>query len=196
MAPLRFVDGDVEDVRAPRGEGAHAWRSSTYAAGAGSPAPGQPPVRRIRTVILRRPLRQVPPPPAPSAAPTPAGTAARRNTPQGSPISPLLANVALYVLDEAWQNEGRRLGTLVRYCDDFVVLSPTEQRAELARELAARVLEQFGMRLHPERRGLETGHHATGPVPDATEVPACRPSYPGDWCCRRTASDVRWLRAE
>ncbi|MEY9988244.1 group II intron reverse transcriptase/maturase [Streptomyces sp. V4I8] len=40
-------------------------------------------------------------------------------TPQGSPISPLLANVALHVLDEAWQGEGRRLGVLVRYCDDF-----------------------------------------------------------------------------
>ena len=61
-------------------------------------------------------------------------------TPQGSPISPLLANIALHVLDEAWQHEGRRLGTLVRYCDDFVVLSPTEQRAGQARELAARVL--------------------------------------------------------
>lgn len=75
-------------------------------------------------------------------------------TPQGSPISPLLANVALHVLDEAWQREGRRLGTLVRYCDDFVVLSPTEQRAEQARELAARVLERLGMRLHPEKTGI------------------------------------------
>ncbi|WP_393073457.1 group II intron reverse transcriptase/maturase [Streptomyces sp. LN704] len=75
-------------------------------------------------------------------------------TPQGSPFPPLLANIALHVLDEAWQNEGRRLGTLVRYCDDFVVLSPTEQRAEQARELAARVLEQLGMRLHPEKTGI------------------------------------------
>src|SRR5829696_7821512 len=49
-------------------------------------------------------------------------------TPQGSPISPLLANIALHVLDQAWQHEGRRLGTLVRYCDDFVVLSPSRQR--------------------------------------------------------------------
>jgi hypothetical protein len=47
------------------------------------------------------------------SAPTGAGT------PQGSPISPLLANIVLHVLDEAWQHEGRRLGVLVRYCDDF-----------------------------------------------------------------------------
>ncbi|MFJ4593869.1 MULTISPECIES: group II intron reverse transcriptase/maturase [unclassified Kitasatospora] len=75
-------------------------------------------------------------------------------TPQGSPISPLLANVALHVLDEAWQDRGRRLGTLVRYCDDFVVLSPTMQRAEQARELAAEVLGGLGMRLHPEKSGI------------------------------------------
>jgi group II intron reverse transcriptase/maturase len=75
-------------------------------------------------------------------------------TPQGSPISPLLANIALHVLDEAWQHEGRRLGTLVRYCDDFVVLSPTGYRAEQARELAAKVLERLGMRLHPDKSGI------------------------------------------
>jgi group II intron reverse transcriptase/maturase len=75
-------------------------------------------------------------------------------TPQGSPVSPLLANVALHVLDEAWQTHGRRLGVLVRYCDDFVVLSPTRDRAEQARELAARVLGGLGMRLHPEKSGI------------------------------------------
>ncbi|MFG2919700.1 group II intron reverse transcriptase/maturase [Kitasatospora sp. NPDC048298] len=75
-------------------------------------------------------------------------------TPQGSPISPLLANIALHVLDEAWQDQGRRLGTLVRYCDDFVVLSPTRERAEQARELAERMLDGLGMRLHPEKSGI------------------------------------------
>jgi RNA-directed DNA polymerase len=39
-------------------------------------------------------------------------------TPQGSPISPLLANVALHVLDQAWARQGRSLGVLVRYADD------------------------------------------------------------------------------
>jgi group II intron reverse transcriptase/maturase len=75
-------------------------------------------------------------------------------TPQGSPISPLLANIALHVLDEAWQERGGRLGTLVRYCDDFVVLTPTRQRAEQARDLAAQVLGGLGMRLHPEKSGI------------------------------------------
>ena len=70
-------------------------------------------------------------------------------TPQGSPISPLLANIALHVLDEAWAANGRRLGTLVRFCDDFVVLCPTEERAKAARDLAAATLAPIGLRLHP-----------------------------------------------
>jgi len=72
-------------------------------------------------------------------------------TPQGSPISPLLANIALHVLDEAWSVDGRRLGTLVRYCDDFVVLCPTEERAEAARDLAAETLAKLGLHLHPDK---------------------------------------------
>jgi RNA-directed DNA polymerase len=70
-------------------------------------------------------------------------------TPQGSPVSPLLANIALHVLDQAWARQGRSLGTLVRYADDFVILCPTQQRAEQARLLAAETLATLGLHLHP-----------------------------------------------
>jgi RNA-directed DNA polymerase len=43
-------------------------------------------------------------------------------TPQGGVISPLLANIYLHVLDRYWQTECAQLGTLVRYCDDFVIV--------------------------------------------------------------------------
>src|SRR4051794_23456998 len=72
-------------------------------------------------------------------------------TPQGSPISPLLANVALHGLDEAWQRNGRRLGVLVRYADDLVVLCPAKLRAEQARQLVGEVLGPLGLQLHPDK---------------------------------------------
>ncbi|HEV2070739.1 MAG TPA: group II intron reverse transcriptase/maturase, partial [Acidimicrobiales bacterium] len=72
-------------------------------------------------------------------------------TPQGSPISPLLANIALHLLDEEWARTGRRLGTLVRYADDHVVLCPTRERAELARLKVTAILDRLGLRLHPEK---------------------------------------------
>ena len=85
-------------------------------------------------------------------------------TPQGGILSPLLANVALSVLDdhfaEAWQAMGgssarhrrrhRGLATyrLVRYADDFVVLvSGTRAHAEALREETAAVLAPLGLRL-------------------------------------------------
>jgi RNA-directed DNA polymerase len=81
--------------------------------------------------------------------------------PQGSPISPLLANIALHVLDQAWAARGWQLGALARYCDDFVVVCPTQDRAEAARGLAAGVLAGLGLRLHPDKTRvvcLQGGH--------------------------------------
>jgi group II intron reverse transcriptase/maturase len=72
-------------------------------------------------------------------------------TPQGSPISPLMANIALHVLDEEWQRSGPRPGALIRYCDDFVVVCPTQARAEQAREQAAQILAKIGLQLHPDK---------------------------------------------
>lgn len=85
-------------------------------------------------------------------------------TPQGGILSPLLANVALSVLDEhfaeAWQAAGtsyqrfkrRQQGfatyRLVRYADDFVVLvAGTAAHAADLREEVAVVLAPMGLRL-------------------------------------------------
>lgn len=72
-------------------------------------------------------------------------------TPQGSPVSPLLANIALHALDEEWNRTGKRLGVLVRFCDDFVVLCPNKARAEAARDQATAILEPLGLHLHPDK---------------------------------------------
>jgi len=72
-------------------------------------------------------------------------------TPQGSPISPLMANIALHSLDDAWAAGGHRLGVLVRYADDLVVVCPTREGAEQAQRRAATALGPLGLRLHPDK---------------------------------------------
>jgi len=72
-------------------------------------------------------------------------------TPQGSPVSPLLANVALSVLDEDWRDHSGQLGVLVRFADDFVVLCATKARAEAARQRVITILGRLGLRLHPDK---------------------------------------------
>ena len=63
-------------------------------------------------------------------------------SPQGSPISPLLANVYLNALDRAWEDGHGGLGVLVRYSDDLVILCRTKAQAEAAmRELRALLAE-------------------------------------------------------
>ena len=63
------------------------------------------------------------------------------------------------MLDEAWAAKGHRFGTLVRFCDDFVVLCSTERRAEEARRLAADTLAPIGLRLHPDKTTIVCLRH-------------------------------------
>ena len=72
-------------------------------------------------------------------------------TPQGSPISPLLCNIALSILDEELTKAKRQTGKLIRFADDWVVLCPTKERAEMARSIAETVLATLGLRLHPDK---------------------------------------------
>lgn len=51
-------------------------------------------------------------------------------TPQGGVISPLLSNIYLHVLDTLWMRHSAPLGVLVRYADDFVVMSKTRSQCE------------------------------------------------------------------
>lgn len=75
-------------------------------------------------------------------------------TPQGGVISPLLANIYLDYLDKTWEEQGRHLGTLIRYADDFVVLSRTRREAERAMKGIRILLERLKLQLHPEKTKL------------------------------------------
>lgn len=79
---------------------------------------------------------------------------ATSGTPQGGVISPLLANVYLDALDEAWAREGRHLGRLVRYADDFVVLCRKRSQAETALQRIREILERLRLELHPQKTRL------------------------------------------
>jgi group II intron reverse transcriptase/maturase len=75
-------------------------------------------------------------------------------TPQGSGISPLLANVYLHQLDQRWAQEHQRLGMLVRYADDVVILCPTRERAEAALQVLRSILASLGLELNGAKTRL------------------------------------------
>jgi RNA-directed DNA polymerase len=70
-------------------------------------------------------------------------------TPQGGVISPLLANVYLHAFDAEVRR--RDLGVLVRYADDFVIMTRTADRAEVALAGAREILAGLGLELHPDK---------------------------------------------
>ncbi|MCB9937328.1 MAG: group II intron reverse transcriptase/maturase [Planctomycetaceae bacterium] len=77
-------------------------------------------------------------------------------TPQGGVISPLLANIALNILDRHLHERGFRF---VRYADDFVVLCRSEDTAKEALTLVEHLLaDQLGLSLSPEKTKVTRFH--------------------------------------
>ena len=77
-------------------------------------------------------------------------------TPQGAPISPILANIFLHtVLDEWFQKDVRRRMNgscfLARYADDFVMGFHLKSDAERVYRVLPKRFERFGLRIHPEK---------------------------------------------
>ncbi|AKJ64185.1 group II intron reverse transcriptase/maturase [Kiritimatiella glycovorans] len=76
-----------------------------------------------------------------------------KGTPQGAVISPLLANLYLNELDHLLRDRGHEM---IRYADDFVILSRTREEAEDALELTRQWTDGRGLVLHPEKTRLVT----------------------------------------
>ena len=82
-------------------------------------------------------------------------------TPQGGVVSPLLANIALHGLEEAagityrqnsrgnWKTQGKR--ALVRYADDFVIFTETEEDAYQAKQDVSNWLQERGLTLSEDK---------------------------------------------
>jgi RNA-directed DNA polymerase len=76
-------------------------------------------------------------------------------TPQGGVLSPMLANIALTALDndcEKYRNWKERANPIVRYADDFVILSRTKEEAEQRKgEITKFLKDTNGLTLSPEK---------------------------------------------
>jgi group II intron reverse transcriptase/maturase len=91
---------------------------------------------------------------------------AEEGTPQGSVISPLLANIALHYAFDWWAKHWRRTSAkggvyLVRYADDFVVCFQRKDDGERFLADISERLKVAGLALHPEKtRLIEFGRFA------------------------------------
>lgn len=79
-----------------------------------------------------------------------------KGIPQGSVVSPYLANLFLDELDETLIEFGMKL---VRYADDFLILTKTEQAAREAIELTDMLLEDMQLDLNPLKTKIVSFDH-------------------------------------
>jgi RNA-directed DNA polymerase len=83
----------------------------------------------------------------------PDGTLTRRTrgTPQGGPISPLIANLFLHYGLDMWLLREFPTVRFERFADDAVVHCVTERQAHQVREAIERRLGSVGLQLHPDK---------------------------------------------
>ena len=77
-----------------------------------------------------------------------------RGTPQGSPLSPLLANIYLDQLDKQWkasglQNRYTEDAHLIRFCDDYLVLM--SGNPAIAKKKLDEIMENLGLTMNTEK---------------------------------------------
>jgi RNA-directed DNA polymerase len=70
---------------------------------------------------------------------------------QGSPLSPLLANIYLHPFDASLVKKGHRLA---RFADDWVICCPTQENAEQAYNAAIATLARLKLKANPEKTRL------------------------------------------
>jgi RNA-directed DNA polymerase len=78
-------------------------------------------------------------------------TARERGTPQGSAISPVLANLFMHYAFDAWMAREFPGLPFERYVDDAVVHCTTERQARMLVQAIGRRMRRVGLRLHPDK---------------------------------------------
>lgn len=74
-----------------------------------------------------------------------------RGTPQGSAISPLLANIFLHHAFDDWMRAEFPRISFERYCDDVIVHCVSEQQAKFIRAMIQRRLAAWKLKLNPAK---------------------------------------------
>jgi RNA-directed DNA polymerase len=88
---------------------------------------------------------------APMQMPDGTLVAREKGTPQGSPISPLLANLFMHYAFDTWIAREFPGCPFERYADDCVAHCDTEDQARTLRAAIATRLQAVGLELHPEK---------------------------------------------
>jgi group II intron reverse transcriptase/maturase len=90
----------------------------------------------------------------------------KEGTPQGSVISPILANLYLHYVLDLWVDQWRKMkatgDVIIVYADDAVLGFQYREEAERFLEQLRERMGKFGLELHPEKtRLIEFGRYAT-----------------------------------
>jgi group II intron reverse transcriptase/maturase len=135
-------------------------------------------------------------------------------SPQGGVISPLLANIYLHEVLDAWFDREvkprlRGGAWLVRYADDAVILFQNEQDARRVLAVLPKRLGKYGLTLHPEKTRLVEFRRPPRRAPPPCGCSPARPgtfdllgfthywgkSRTGTWIVRRSTAKDRLRRA-
>lgn len=83
-------------------------------------------------------------------------TQSERGSPQGAPISPLLANIYLhYVLDEWFSRDYEGKAQMIRYADDAVFIFTNEEDAQAFKQKLSERMQEFGkLNLNVDKSGI------------------------------------------
>jgi group II intron reverse transcriptase/maturase len=75
----------------------------------------------------------------------------KRGTPQGSAVSPVLANLFMHYAFDAWMARELPGCPFERYADDGVVHCKSRRQAEYVLAAIAKRINEVGLRLHPDK---------------------------------------------
>jgi len=135
-------------------------------------------------------------------------------SPQGGVISPLLANIYLHEVLDAWfanevQPRLKGRGLLIRYADDAVIVFSREEDARRVLDVLPKRLGKYGLTLHPDKTRLVPFQRPPKyPLPKGRSGPTPPGSFDflgfthlwsrslkGNWVIRRKTAKDRFARS-